>query len=121
MRTDKCETANLNYWAYWLGEITEPQASDTFMVELPTRSWRGAKLLRHLVGKLEPDNVYIDVVAHTVWALLQHRPAIVHDEPGMLSNLRARAGRVLDGAALSVQSRRELEEVLYGLRMADGR
>ncbi|WP_433150032.1 helix-turn-helix domain-containing protein [Actinomadura nitritigenes] len=121
MKTDRCETANLNYWAYWLGEVTEPQTADTFMVELPTRSWRGTKLLAHLVGKLEPKNVYIDVVAHTVWALLQHRPAIVHDEPGTLGRLQERAARVLDEAAVSVQSRRELEEVLYGLRIADGR
>jgi hypothetical protein len=91
------------------------------MVELPTRSWRGTKLLAHLVGKLEPKNVYIDVVTHTVWALLQHRPAIVHDEPGTLGRLQERAARVLDEAAVSVQSRRELEEVLYGLRIADGR
>jgi hypothetical protein len=121
MRTDRCEAANLNYWAYWLGEITEPQIADTFMVELPTRSWRGAKLLRHLVGKLDPANGYLDVVVHTTWALLQHRPAIVHDEPGTVGRLQDRAGMVLDAAEICPQSRRELEEVLYGLRMADGR
>lgn len=91
--------------------LSYPQTADTFMVELPTRSWRGTKLLAHLVGRLEPTNVYIDVVAHTVWALLQHRPAIVHDEPGMLGRLQDRAARVLDGVVMSVQSRRELGEV----------
>lgn len=121
MWTDRCETANLNYWAYWLGEITEPQSADTFMVAVPTRSWRGARLLRHLVDKLSPENFYIDVVAHTVWALLQDRPAVVHDEPGMLGRLQQRAARVLDSGGISALSRRELEEVLYGLRMADGR
>jgi hypothetical protein len=53
--------------AHWLGEITEPHSADTFMVELPTRSWRGTKLPAHLVAKLEPTNVYIDVAAHTIY------------------------------------------------------
>ncbi|HEX2312805.1 MAG TPA: helix-turn-helix transcriptional regulator [Thermomonospora sp.] len=121
MRTDRCEVANLNYWAYWLGEITEPQAADTFMVELPTRSWRGARLLAHLVDKLVPQNVYLDVVAHTMWALLQHRPSLVQDDPGTVGTLREHAGQVLDAEDISVRTRREVEEVLYGLRMADGR
>ncbi|MBA9003495.1 hypothetical protein [Thermomonospora cellulosilytica] len=48
------------------------------------------------MDKPEAHDVYLDVVAHTVWALLQYRPPLVHVEPGTVGRLRERAGRVLD-------------------------
>jgi DNA-binding transcriptional regulator YiaG len=70
-----CEVANLNYWAYWLGEVGEPQLADTFMIKMKPDVWRGTELLRHLIGKLNSANPYLDVVAHTLWALVMLRPS----------------------------------------------
>ncbi|MFI6499819.1 hypothetical protein [Nonomuraea typhae] len=112
---DVCEIANLNYWAYWLGEVTEPQTSDLFMVNLTSKTWRGTQLLRHLASKLHAGNPYVDVVVHSLWALVMLRPSAV--EQGMEEALEGEAGRALDEDGLSQQSRRELEAVVYALRM----
>ncbi|MEU7856809.1 helix-turn-helix transcriptional regulator [Nonomuraea sp. NPDC049141] len=74
LANDVCEVANLNYWAYWLGEVSEPQVSDMFMVELSPDDWRGTHLGRHLTSKLDSANPYVDVVVHTLWALFMLRP-----------------------------------------------
>jgi hypothetical protein len=44
------ELANLNYWAYWIGELNDLKTSDAFMLDAGTRSWVGARLLQHLVA-----------------------------------------------------------------------
>ncbi|MEV4217168.1 helix-turn-helix domain-containing protein [Nonomuraea sp. NPDC049725] len=110
-----CEIANLNYWAYWLGEVSEPQSADTFMVELDPHAWRGTELLRHLVGKLYSTNPYVDVVAHTLWALVMLRPSTL--DPHTADDLRQAATRTLEEDTVSVQSQRELEAIIYALRM----
>ncbi|MEV0352841.1 hypothetical protein AB0H88_44400 [Nonomuraea sp. NPDC050680] len=38
------------------------------MIELRPDVWRGTELLRHLIGKLDSANPYLDVVVHTLWA-----------------------------------------------------
>lgn len=113
--TDACEVANLNYWAYWLGEISAPQLADTFMVELDLGSWHGGRLLRHLTGRLSVDNPYVDVVAHTLWALIIRKPVLLNS--GTAVDLGESVSRILDEGTISRRSQRELEEVLYALRM----
>ncbi|WP_304451767.1 DNA-binding transcriptional regulator [Nocardiopsis sp. YSL2] len=114
--TDSCEIANLNYWAYWLGEVRDPQLADTFMVKLDVDSWRGDLLLGHLVAKLDPRNPYLDVVAHTLWALVIRKPGLVDGR--IAGAMTPELQRVLEEGPISPQSRRELEGVLYALRMA---
>ncbi|WP_240506476.1 helix-turn-helix domain-containing protein [Thermoactinospora rubra] len=112
---EPCEVANLNYWAYWLGEVPDSQTTDLFMVELRPEQWRGTTVLRHLAGKLDMANPYVDVVVHTIWALVMLCPSALH---GRLSvELEDGATRMLDEPELSSQARRELEAVLYALRM----
>ncbi|MGV9539427.1 helix-turn-helix domain-containing protein [Streptosporangium sandarakinum] len=110
-----CEIANLNYWAYWLGEINEPQLNDTFMIELKPDTWHGTELLRHLIGKLYSTNPYADVVAHTLWALVMLRPSTL--DPRTADDLKEATTRVLEEATVSPQSQRELEAIIYALRM----
>lgn len=117
--TDACEVANLNYWAYWLGEISDPQLADTFMVELDLDCWHGDRLLKHLMGRLTPANPYVDVVCHTLWALIIRKPALLDTK--IAHGLVTSVSRMLDEGAISAQSRRELEEVLYALRMINRR
>ncbi|MCP3011964.1 helix-turn-helix domain-containing protein [Nocardiopsis dassonvillei] len=113
--TDACEIANLNYWAYWLGEISDPQLADTFMVELDLDAWHGDRLLKHLTGRLTPINPYVDVVCHTLWALIIRKPSLLDTRAA--GELFGVVSQILDSTALSPRSRRELEEVLYALRM----
>jgi len=113
--TDACEIANLNYWAYWLGEISDPQLADTFMVEVELDSWRGDRLLKHLMGRLTPTNPYVDVVCHTLWALIIRKPSLL--DTRIAGDLAGAVARMIEEGVISPQSRRELEEVLYALRM----
>ncbi|WP_435107366.1 helix-turn-helix domain-containing protein [Nocardiopsis synnemataformans] len=113
--TDACEIANLNYWAYWLGEISDPQLADTFMVELDLDSWHGDRLLKHLTKRLTPINPYVDVVCHTLWALIIRKPSLLDTRAA--GELVGSVSQILDSTVISPQSRRELEEVLYALRM----
>ena len=117
--TDACEIANLNYWAYWLGEISDPQLADTFMLELDVDSWHGDRLLKHLMGRLTPDNVYVDVVCHTLWALIIRKPGLLTKK--IADDLVGAVHRMLSEATISPQSKRELEEVSYALRTVQRR
>ncbi|MFC3996540.1 hypothetical protein ACFOVU_11480 [Nocardiopsis sediminis] len=118
--TDACEIANLNYWSYWLGEIADPQLADTFMVELDLDSWRGDRLLRHLVTKLtDAGNAYVDVVVQTLWALIIRKPTLLSGK--IAGDLAPIVSKTLDEGTVSSQSRRELKEVLYALRMIQRR
>ncbi len=111
---DECEVANLNYWSYWIGELSDPQLSDMFMIEQSLSSWRGDRLLEHLVARLDAANPYVDVVAHTLWSFL----GLKCDTVTMLhaKALTAAVQRLFDEGSISSQSRRELQEVLYALR-----
>lgn len=113
---DRAELAGLNYWAFWVGEIDQQQLDDSFMAA-PSLSWRGVALLRHIVDRLDAGHAFIDLNVHTLWALLQARPGVAHDDPAAASLLIERGERLMDGADLSEQSRRELPAVLYGLRV----
>ncbi|MFI6321129.1 hypothetical protein ACIBG8_26565 [Nonomuraea sp. NPDC050556] len=62
--------------------------------------------------KLDPANPYVDVVVHTLWALIM---ALVL---GTAGELRQPVARLMDEDEVSAQSRRELEAVAYALRMA---
>ncbi|MGW2223196.1 helix-turn-helix domain-containing protein, partial [Nonomuraea sp. NPDC001684] len=98
-----------------VGEPQSPQSADTFMIELRPDVWRGTELLRHLTGKLNSANPYLDVVAHTLWALVMLRPSTLDSQT--VDALRDAAARTLDEAIASAQSQRELEAVIYALRM----
>jgi hypothetical protein len=113
---EQTELAGLTYWAYWVGEIEQPQPNDLFMVN-PTLRWRGLRLLRHIVDRLDGDHAFIDLNVHTLWALMQVRPGLAHDDPAITALLIERGGKLLDDTGLSHRSRDELTAVLYGLRV----
>ncbi|GAA2581060.1 hypothetical protein GCM10010399_08530 [Dactylosporangium fulvum] len=81
-------------------------------------SWRGGRLLRHLVDRLYAGHPFIDLNIHSLWALLTLRHRLAQDEPELGSDLLRRAVEVLDSNTISAQSRRELTSILYGLRMS---
>jgi hypothetical protein len=112
-----CELAGLSYWAYWVGEVGCRHRDDLFMAD-PNARWRGTRLLRHLVDRLDTAHVLVDLNAHSIWALLAVRQGLAHDDPATTQDLVRRGERLIDAGEISPQSRRELASVLYGLRMA---
>lgn len=60
--SDDCEMANLNYWAYWSGELHGPRRSQELMISSDVlRSWTGATLLPRLSRKLTLMNPYLEL------------------------------------------------------------
>ena len=60
------ESANLNYWAYWVGEIPDTQLDDAFMGTCQPGSWHGRKLLHHIADRLDPALGYVDLYAYAL-------------------------------------------------------
>ena len=119
--TDQQERANLNYWAYWVGEIDSVQADDAFMNRIDPRSWAGVRLLGHLLQRLHPGSGYTELNIHTVWALLLVHPTLLADHPGLRSDTAERVDVLSTDQDLSTQARRELSEIGYAVRLAAGR
>lgn len=112
LTTDCGIAANLNYWAYWVGEIRAPWSADAAMVDAP--DWSGEKLLTSLLHGLQ-HAPYRELCGHALWALLRHRRHLT-DRP----EARTRITTVIDAvtsenSAVSGETRRRLEQVAYAL------
>ncbi|MFD8278410.1 helix-turn-helix domain-containing protein [Streptomyces solisilvae] len=118
MGGDASEMANLNYWAHWLGLDPVPRASDAFMSDVDGRSWEALPLLRNLADRLDPSLGAVDLNIHSVWALISSKPGVLSADRELHRDLTSRVDRLLDSDVISRQSRRELENVHYGLRLS---
>lgn len=118
LATEQLEQANLNYWAYWVGEFDGIQVDDLFMSRVDLQDWSGARLLGHLLELLRPGSGHVELDLHTVWALLLAHPALLSEHP----DLRVATARTVEKLAsdqdLSVRSRRELSDLFYAVRLA---
>jgi hypothetical protein len=107
--------ANLNYWAYWAGELRERQRTQDFMVSGEAlRSWTGATLLRRLVGKLAATNPYLELNIHSVRTLLRRSVTayVLDSDPDLARSMRQRVDRLLEhDPAVSHHACRELEDI----------
>ncbi|AXE23587.1 transcriptional regulator [Streptomyces globosus] len=115
---DAGEAANLNYWAYWIGESTHIQISDDF-IATHSAPWHGHKLLQHLVNGLVPHQGFFDLNLHTLWALLAARPTLLRATSATGRALRDRLPVLLDGTEPWTRARRELEGIRYAIRLAE--
>jgi len=116
LRSDDCEAANLNYWAYWAGETTGTYHADSFMATGDLGPWRGTTLLRRLGENLAAGDPHTDLCVHSMWALLERRPRILEDDPELTGSLDELAQVLLDQGDISAQARRELEQVAFLVR-----
>lgn len=119
LSTEEGETANLRYWAYWLGLDRTLCTSDTFMTAPEgVNALDGVGLLRNLTARLGPHLRAIDLNVHTVWALLKARPGVLHAADRELTGrLRTAVIRLLDEPDTHGTTRRKLESVQYGLSL----
>lgn len=112
------EAANLNYWAYWIGETAHLELNDDFIAARTPGPWPGDKLLTHLAQGLAPHHGYVDLNIHSVWSLLQIRPNLLRSGTAGHA-LRDRLPVMLDSRELSTRGRRELENIRYAIRLAE--
>ncbi|WP_051853422.1 helix-turn-helix domain-containing protein [Streptomyces aureocirculatus] len=112
---DAAENANLNYWAYWLGALREPQPDDGFMRHRPA-TWEPVRLLHGLVTGLHQASAYVDLYAHSLWALLTIHRWLPLADPRLANRLASHTDGLLDRNRISPRSRRELSSVHYVLR-----
>ncbi len=110
---DRLEAAQLAWNAHYYEELAAPQHTDAFMVaDLP--AWHGERLLTWLAGRLDPKCGYVDLIAHTLWALLTSRGYLAASASA--GGLAERAESLVAAGVVSERSRRELGEVGYLLR-----
>lgn len=116
---DRCEAANLRYWAYWVGESDGHAVSDDFMAS-SLGGWRGAKLLEHLTDGLHDRTPYLDLSIHTLWTLLGSRPHLLDDDHELTNRLATRVVQLLEQQPphLGVPARRELDQLHFATRLA---
>lgn len=113
---DSAEAANLNYWAYWLGAATQPQPDDTFMTDRTLTGWDPITLLRHMVRSLHQAPGYVDLYAHTLWALITAYEWLPRAAPALAAELIDLTALLLDEGRTSSRARHELSTVHYVLR-----
>ncbi|MEU0104901.1 helix-turn-helix transcriptional regulator [Streptomyces sp. NPDC006251] len=117
---DRGEAANLNYWAYWVGESRHLELSDDFIAsrEPGPWPWPGDKLLSHLANGLAPHHGYVELNIHSLWSLLTVRPNLLRSGAAARA-LRDRLPVMLDSQELSARARRELDSIRYAIRLAE--
>jgi len=118
LSSDACQAANLNYWAYWIGETAETHSSDEFMAG-DLGPWPGTALLRRFAANLVATEPLADLYAHSLWALLERRGRLLEDDPQLAGTLAGKVEALLAEGDLSAQSRSELEQVHYGVRLLE--
>ncbi|MCA1673241.1 MAG: transcriptional regulator, partial [Actinobacteria bacterium] len=121
LATDQQERANLNYWAYWAGEIDSIQIDDDFMVRVDPRSWSGVRLMGHILQRLRPGSGHADLNIHTVWALLLAHPTLLTNHPALRSETVTQVDNLAADRDLSVTAQRELSDIGYAVRLAERR
>lgn len=107
---DAAVEANLNYWAYWVGEHTAPWTEDADMIR-PAADWSGERLLDSLVDGVV-HAPYRELCVHALWALLRRRSHLMrrHQAAGRITSA---ADLALSTAELDADARRRLEQVRY--------
>ncbi|WP_051704253.1 hypothetical protein [Glycomyces sp. NRRL B-16210] len=112
--SEDCETAALNYTAYWVGDLADREGDDGFMVRRGLR-WRGARMYPHLVERLAAEHPLVDLNIHNLWLLLRSQRGLVIDDPATSALLSGRIEALADSGRVSERSRSELRSIADGL------
>lgn len=105
--------ANLTYWAYWLGEITESYADDAFLIAgAGEHDWSGGRIAEHLLRHLDND-LHSQLNVHSLWVLFLARPDLLKRD----HKLRLTTGQRVE-EALDIGFDRDTRDELINLRYA---
>jgi hypothetical protein len=115
----RADQANLNYWAYWIGELTDDQVDDGFMLAADPRSWGGMRLLNHLTHRLDPTSGHLPLNLHTLHTLVASRPSILTDWPHVRAPLSEAIDRATASDGLTRAERDQFAGLHYALRIAN--
>jgi hypothetical protein len=111
--SDDClVSANLNYWAYWVGEYSAPWNGDSAMTS--DEEWTGTRLLGSLLRGIVHAS-YRDLCAHSLWALLLVQRQLAAS-PQWQPQIRSAVTQALDAGCLADSARQRLEQVNYLVR-----
>jgi hypothetical protein len=119
MTDTRAEVANLNYWAHWIGELSDDQTSDAFMLDGDIRSWAGIRLLQHLTNRLDPASLHLPLNLHTLHALIASRPSLLGGRPAIRASLAEVLAKLASTDCLTRTGRDQLAGLQYALRIAD--
>ncbi|MEV6964438.1 hypothetical protein AB0M47_04920 [Hamadaea sp. NPDC051192] len=114
---DEQAIANLNYWAYWVGEASDTYTDDSFMAANDPRHAAGTRLFRHLVDRLDNASEQAELYIHTLWQLLLARPNVAAGDPSARMAAQRKI-QMLDTAGLTASARQKVSDVTYGLRLS---
>lgn len=113
---DAGHTANLNYWAYWVGESVTVEKDDSFMPQL-LGPWHGERILRHLASRLDEADGVADLGIQTLRTLIAARPQLLNEDRQLIGTLTNTVERVMDADRMSPTARQALAEVHFALRL----
>jgi transcriptional regulator with XRE-family HTH domain len=120
MTDTECDSANLSYWAYWLGTDPEPASGEAFMIERRMDMRRAVALLHHLTANLSASVPYVELSAESARSLLRRWPDLLRYDPEIAADLADRASRMLDDPALAGSVRQTLSDLHLTARRAAG-
>jgi len=108
------ECANLNYWAFWVGDFAEQQTGDAFIGTTPLTAWHGNRLMRHLLDRLYGNIGFLELNIHTLWSLIRIRSEMITGPP-VAQEMAAKVERLLDESLVSMAARKELDALWYAI------
>lgn len=114
---DAWEIANLNYFAYWVGDLRSHQRDDSFM-RTHNAYWRGSTLLNHLAHRLQPETPLLALNVRTLWSLITARRGLLEEHPEVSRHLAQQVSQALDCLPPTAPARDDLLVVQAALRLA---
>lgn len=111
------ETANLVYWAYWVGAIAEPAADDRFMAERQLSVQQASILLHHLASTLDAEQPYAELTVHSTLVMVSRWPQLLGADRVLAGTLEDQSERILGTPSIPLP-RRELSAINLAARNA---
>ncbi|MFB8003645.1 helix-turn-helix domain-containing protein [Nocardia sp. NPDC056000] len=116
---DAQEITNLNYYAYWVGELGPAAVTDdSTMIRIAPSAWSGDQLLRHLLVRLRPGTDQADLYARTLADLIASHPHLLAANPTARETLAIVVEQMRGDSELMPHAQRDLANVAYAIRLA---
>ncbi len=88
------------------------------MLDDDTRSWAGARLLHHLMDRLDPTTPHLPLNLFTLHALVASRPVLLAERPGVHKRMGDVLERLASDPDLTRVGRDQIAGLKYALRIA---